>query len=150
VPPVTRPPQAKPTIHSATAPVTAPQRKGLVSSGSFIAAGCALPARRSVRWRTEAAAPAVQHGAMEFIVWIVTGAAVGWLAFTLVGLNSDRGRIVSMVTGAVGALVGGKMLAPMFITAPMDTVSVPSIGFAAIAAGVLLVAGNVVQNRWGV
>src|SRR5688500_18611107 len=35
VEPVTQPPQPKPTIASATAPVVAPHRKGLVSAGSL-------------------------------------------------------------------------------------------------------------------
>jgi uncharacterized membrane protein YeaQ/YmgE (transglycosylase-associated protein family) len=87
---------------------------------------------------------------MEFILWIVTGAMIGWLAYAFAGLNEDRGRFVSMLMGAVGALIGGKAIAPMFVVAPLEPMSVASFAFAASAAAVVLVAGNVVQNRWNV
>ena len=87
---------------------------------------------------------------MEFIVWIVTGAMIGWLAYAFAGLNEKRGRFVSMLMGAVGALVGGKSIAPIFIVAPLASMSVASFAFAASAAIVVLLAGNVVQNLWKV
>ena len=87
---------------------------------------------------------------MEFIVWIVTGAIVGWFAYAFVGLNEDRGRVVSIVMGVVGAIVGGKVLAPMFAAAPLDPIGLTSFIFTAGAAAAVLFAGNVVQNRWNV
>jgi uncharacterized membrane protein YeaQ/YmgE (transglycosylase-associated protein family) len=87
---------------------------------------------------------------MEIIVWIVTGAVVGWFAYAFVGLNEDRGRVVSIVMGVVGAIVGGKVLAPMFAAAPIDPIGLTSFFFTAGAAAAVLFAGNVVQNRWNV
>ncbi|HZM35867.1 MAG TPA: hypothetical protein VFC18_15405 [Burkholderiales bacterium] len=85
---------------------------------------------------------------MEFIVWIVTGSLVGWLAHAVIGLNGERSRLVSMAMGVAGAVVGGKTLAPMFIVAPLDPISVTSLAFAGGAAATLLLLANVVQNRW--
>lgn len=87
---------------------------------------------------------------METIVWIVTGALVGWVAYSYANLNGDRGMPVSMAIGVVGALAGGKGLAPMFIEAPLEAISLTSFVFAAVAAVALLLVGNLVQNRWGV
>ena len=88
---------------------------------------------------------------MDIIIWIVTGSIVGWLAFALLGLNSDRGRLISMLIGSLGALIGGKALAPMFITAaPMESISLPSVAFAAVVAMAALFIANMVQNRWNV
>jgi uncharacterized membrane protein YeaQ/YmgE (transglycosylase-associated protein family) len=87
---------------------------------------------------------------METIVWIVTGIAVGWFAFSFFKLNEARGQIMSMVIGAIGALVGGKALAPILVAAPLDPISVASVAIASAAAAVLLLAGNAVQNRWNV
>lgn len=87
---------------------------------------------------------------METIVWIVTGALVGWIAYSYAGLNEERGKLVSMAMGAVGALAGGKGLAPMFIEAPLEAISVTSFVFAAGVAVALLLVGNLVQNRWNV
>jgi uncharacterized membrane protein YeaQ/YmgE (transglycosylase-associated protein family) len=88
---------------------------------------------------------------MEIIVWVVTGCVVGWIAFAYLGLNSDRGRFLSMVIGSVGALIGGKALAPMFITAaPMESISLPSVAMAAVAATAVLFVASVVHSRWNV
>lgn len=87
---------------------------------------------------------------METIVWIVTGALVGWIACSYAGLNEDRGLPVSMAMGAVGALAGAQGLAPMFIEAPLPAISVTSFAFAATAAVVLLLVGNLVHKHWNV
>ena len=62
----------------------------------------------------------------------------------------DRGRVVSIVMGVVGAIVGGKVLAPMFAAAPIHPIGLTSFFFTAGAAAAGLFAGNVVQNPWNV
>ena len=87
---------------------------------------------------------------METIVWIITGALVGWVAYSYAGLNEDRGKPVSMAMGAVGALAGAEGLAPMFIEAPLQAISLTSFVFAAVAAVALLLVGNLVHKHWNV
>jgi hypothetical protein len=57
---------------------------------------------------------------------------------------------ISIAIGAAGGLVGGKVLAPMFTSAAAADLSVPALFFAATAAAVLLVIGNLLYVRWGV
>jgi uncharacterized membrane protein YeaQ/YmgE (transglycosylase-associated protein family) len=87
---------------------------------------------------------------MDIIVWLLTGGAVGWASYSFLGFNEERGMKVSVVIGAVGALVGGKMIAPMFSAAAVPgDFSASGLFVAAAAAAALLALGNLVHNRWG-
>lgn len=88
---------------------------------------------------------------MDSLVWILTGGIVGWIAFSRFGFNEERGRNVSIVLGAVGAVIGVKLVAPMFLTLPTGgELSVAVLFFAAAAACAVLAVGNLVSSRWGV
>lgn len=88
---------------------------------------------------------------MDILVWILTGAAVGWATYAFLGFNAQRGAYVSMLLGAVGALIGGKAIAPMFIAVPAGGgASTSGVLFAALVAGAVLLLGNLVYERWGV
>lgn len=85
-------------------------------------------------------------------MWIMAGGILGWIGYTYVGFNEGRGMIVSSVIGAIGGVVGGKMIAPMFAAAgavPGDF-SMSALFFAAAVAAAFLFAGNLIHNRWGV
>ena len=88
---------------------------------------------------------------MNVILWMLAGAMVGWIAYSILGLNERRGRMVSIAIGAIGGLVGGKMIAPVFFTvAAMGDFSMPALLIAATVAAALLAIGNLVHNHWGV
>jgi uncharacterized membrane protein YeaQ/YmgE (transglycosylase-associated protein family) len=105
----------------------------------------------SVRQRTEGAA-ARGHDPlpMTTLLWIVIGCLAGWVAYGSFGLNEARGRNVSMVLGAAGALVGAKAIAPLFINAPVDGFHGGIMVFALAAALGALLLANLVANRWDV
>ena len=44
---------------------------------------------------------------MEFLVWIVFGALVGWIASMIMGTDHAQGGLANIVVGIVGALIGG-------------------------------------------
>ena len=87
---------------------------------------------------------------METLVWILAGSSLGWISWTYLGFNQDRGAVVSTLIGGVGALVGGKAIAPIFMAAPSpaDT-GILALAFAGIAAAACLLLGDKLQ-RWGV
>jgi uncharacterized membrane protein YeaQ/YmgE (transglycosylase-associated protein family) len=89
---------------------------------------------------------------METLVWLVAGGLIGWLSYRYMGFNEARGVAVTMVIGAVGALVGAKLIAPMFMaaTTPSTELSLPLMLFALGAAVGSLVLGNMLHQRWGV
>lgn len=85
-------------------------------------------------------------------MWMLTGAAVGWVAYSYLGLNEARGLVVSIVIGAVGGIIGGKLIAPLFSSPAAATgeASLATVLFAAGVAVAALAAGNLVHKRWGI
>jgi uncharacterized membrane protein YeaQ/YmgE (transglycosylase-associated protein family) len=89
---------------------------------------------------------------MNIVLWMLAGAILGWVGFSYMRFNEERGLLVSAIIGAIGGLVGGKLIEPMFMDAQTvaGAFSTSGLVFAAIAAAGLLFAGNLVYNRWGV
>ena len=89
---------------------------------------------------------------MNFVLWMVAGAVVGWIAYTYLNMSEGRGKAVSLFIGAVGGVLGGKEVAPMFVAATEvpGAFSGPTLLVAAIVAALLLFIGNLVYNRWNV
>lgn len=44
---------------------------------------------------------------MNFIIWLVVGGIVGWLASIVMKTNAQMGIIANIVVGVVGAAIGG-------------------------------------------
>jgi len=90
---------------------------------------------------------------VNIAMWILAGGIVGWLAYSVIGYNEERGVVVSLVIGAFGGFVGGKALAPMLSSSaaavPGNFSMAALFCAAAVAAGFLFL-GNVSQKRWGI
>ncbi len=50
---------------------------------------------------------------INFIIWIIVGAIIGWLASMVMGTNARQGFLLDVVVGIVGALLGGWLLSPL-------------------------------------
>ena len=89
---------------------------------------------------------------MDIVVWILAGGALGWVAFSYMGLSEDRGMMISVIIGAVGGVFGGKLITPMFAGAAAvpGVFSVTALLFAGVVATAFLVVGNLIYNRWDV
>ena len=44
---------------------------------------------------------------INFIVWIIVGGLIGWVASLIMQTNSRQGLIADIIVGIVGAFVGG-------------------------------------------
>jgi uncharacterized membrane protein YeaQ/YmgE (transglycosylase-associated protein family) len=87
---------------------------------------------------------------MNVVLWILAGATVGWIGYSVLGLNKARGMMISLAIGTIGGLIGGKMVAPVFYTvAATGAFSMPALLVAATVALALLVIGNLVQDILG-
>ena len=89
---------------------------------------------------------------METTLWIAAGIILGWLSYSFLRFNAERGMVASMMIGAVGALVGAKAVAPVFVSAASapDELSLPFALFAAGAAVGFLALSDLVHRRFGV
>jgi uncharacterized membrane protein YeaQ/YmgE (transglycosylase-associated protein family) len=51
---------------------------------------------------------------INFIVWIILGALIGWIASKMMGTNDQQGAVLNIVVGIVGAFLAGLILTPLF------------------------------------
>lgn len=57
---------------------------------------------------------------INFIIWIVVGAVLGWLASMIMRRDASQGFLLDIVVGIVGAFLGGLLLAPLFGTGTIN------------------------------
>lgn len=50
---------------------------------------------------------------INFIVWIIVGGLIGWVASILMHTNAQQGILLNVIVGIVGAFVAGYVLTPL-------------------------------------
>ena len=50
---------------------------------------------------------------MNFIVWLVVGGLIGWLASLAMRTDAQQGIGLNIIVGIVGALLGGWLISPL-------------------------------------
>jgi uncharacterized membrane protein YeaQ/YmgE (transglycosylase-associated protein family) len=86
---------------------------------------------------------------MSFIMWIVVGGVLGWLASIVMKNNDQMGIILNIVVGIVGAFLGGLLLAPLFGTGTINRgdFSISSLLVSFLGAIILLAIVNYFRRR---
>jgi uncharacterized membrane protein YeaQ/YmgE (transglycosylase-associated protein family) len=86
---------------------------------------------------------------MTFILWVVIGGILGWLASIVMKTNDRQGLFLNIVVGIVGAFLGGLLLAPLFGTGTINQndFSVGSLLVSFLGAVILLAIVNMVRGR---
>lgn len=51
---------------------------------------------------------------VNFLIWIIVGGLIGWIASMIMRTNAQQGILLNIVVGIVGALLAGWLLAPLF------------------------------------
>jgi uncharacterized membrane protein YeaQ/YmgE (transglycosylase-associated protein family) len=77
---------------------------------------------------------------MGFILWIVIGGLLGWVASMIMGTNDQQGKLLNIIVGIVGAFLGGLLLAPLLNTGTINQgdFSIGSLLVSLVGAVVLL------------
>ena len=57
---------------------------------------------------------------MNFIIWLVVGGLIGWVASMIMRTDAQQGVILNVVVGIIGAMLGGWLLAPMLGTGTIN------------------------------
>ena len=57
---------------------------------------------------------------INFIVWIIVGGLLGWIASMIMRTDAQQGPLLNIVVGIVGAFLGGLLLAPLFNTGTIN------------------------------
>ncbi len=78
---------------------------------------------------------------INFIIWLIVGALVGWVASLIMKTNKRQGLIEDIVVGIVGAFVGGLVLGPLFHVSTINesNFSLPALLVSLAGAVILLV-----------
>jgi uncharacterized membrane protein YeaQ/YmgE (transglycosylase-associated protein family) len=51
---------------------------------------------------------------LNFILWIIVGGVIGWLASLVMRTDAQQGLLLNIVVGIVGAFLAGLVLTPLF------------------------------------
>lgn len=88
---------------------------------------------------------------VNFLIWIIVGAVIGWVASIIMRTNSRQGLLADIFVGIVGAFIGGYFLSPLF---HVDTInqgdfSIPALLVSLGGAIILLAISKLFRNRGG-
>jgi uncharacterized membrane protein YeaQ/YmgE (transglycosylase-associated protein family) len=50
---------------------------------------------------------------MNFIMWLVVGGLIGWVASMIMRTDAQQGVVLNVVVGIVGAMLGGWLISPL-------------------------------------
>lgn len=68
---------------------------------------------------------------MNFIIWLVVGGLIGWVASMIMRTDGQQGVLLNVVVGIVGAALGGWLISPL--------IGVGSINDGSFSIGALVV-----------
>jgi len=88
---------------------------------------------------------------INFIIWILVGAVVGWVASLIMHTNRRQGLIADIIVGIVGAFVGGYVLSPLFNVSTINQgdFSLPALLVSLGGAVILLAISKLFRNVGG-
>lgn len=86
---------------------------------------------------------------MNFIIWLVMGGIIGWLASLMMKTDGQQGIILNVVVGVIGAMIGGWLLSPLMgvATINQNSFSLAALAVSFIGALILLAAVNLVRRK---
>jgi uncharacterized membrane protein YeaQ/YmgE (transglycosylase-associated protein family) len=88
---------------------------------------------------------------INFLVWILVGAVLGWVASLIMKTNSRQGLIADIIVGIVGAFLAGLFLSPIFNIGTINegNFSLPALLVSLGGAVILLAISKLFRNVTG-
>ena len=85
---------------------------------------------------------------MNFLLWIIIGGILGWIASIIMHTNAQQGLVLNIIVGIVGALVAGFLLTPLFGigTINQNNFSLPALLVSLLGAIILLAIVNLFRR----
>lgn len=85
---------------------------------------------------------------MNFIIWLIVGGVIGWLASIVMKTDGQQGMILNVVVGIVGAMLGGWLISPLVGagTINQDNFSLPALLVSFVGAAILLAIVNLFRR----
>lgn len=81
---------------------------------------------------------------INFLIWIVVGGILGWLASMVMRTDSEQGPLLNIIVGIVGAFLAGLILSPMLGVGTINSgnFSIESLLVSLVGAVILLAIVN--------
>jgi uncharacterized membrane protein YeaQ/YmgE (transglycosylase-associated protein family) len=85
---------------------------------------------------------------INFIIWIIIGGLLGWIASMIMRTDAQQGVLLNIVVGIVGAFLAGLVLTPLFGvgTINQNNFSLPALLVSLLGAIVLLAIVNMFRR----
>ena len=85
---------------------------------------------------------------MNFILWLIIGGILGWIASIIMHTNAQQGIVLNIVVGIIGAMVAGVLLTPLFGigTINQNHLSLPALGVSLLGSIILLAIVNLFRR----
>lgn len=86
---------------------------------------------------------------MNFIIWLIIGGLIGWLASMLMKTDGQQGIFLNVIVGIVGAMLGGWFISPLVgvSTINQNNFSMSALLVSFVGAVILLAIVNLVFRR---
>lgn len=75
---------------------------------------------------------------MDWIIVLLAGAFIGWIASMIMKTNAQMGAIANIVCGLVGAVIGRFIASILHLGTPGTNFSIPGILFGVLGACILI------------
>jgi len=85
---------------------------------------------------------------INFIVWIILGGIIGWLASKVMRTDAQQGIFLNIIVGIVGAFLGGWLISPLVGVAALsqENFSIAGLLVALLGAIILLAIVNLIRR----
>lgn len=84
---------------------------------------------------------------MNFLIWLIVGGVVGWLASLVMRTDAQQGILLNVIVGIIGAFIGGWVISPMVGVGTINEgISLGSILVSLVGAIILLAIVNLFRR----
>jgi uncharacterized membrane protein YeaQ/YmgE (transglycosylase-associated protein family) len=85
---------------------------------------------------------------INFIIWLVVGGIIGWLASLVMRTDAAQGVVLNVIVGIVGAMLGGSLISPLLSggTINQGDFSIMGLVISFVGALILLAIVNLIRR----
>jgi uncharacterized membrane protein YeaQ/YmgE (transglycosylase-associated protein family) len=85
---------------------------------------------------------------INFIVWLIIGGVIGWLASLVMRTDAAQGIVLNIIVGIVGAMLGGWLISPLLGAASINQgdFSIMGLVVSFVGALILLAVVNLIRR----
>ncbi len=86
---------------------------------------------------------------MNFIIWLIVGGLIGWVASMIMRTDAQQGVILNVVVGIIGSMLGGWLIAPLLGTGTVNSNDFSIMGLLSSLIGAVILLAIVNLFRRG-